>query len=124
MADPRHYRVGDMVYVEDDCWGPWVVDWGPPNSRYLRQEGVDPPYFASSWKLLSVQIWYRFPRHARWYTGDHWSFCDYFWCKDWSQIPLLFDHYWATGGFYERVAFCVEAYDWTWEDGLMMEDHV
>ena len=125
MADPREFRVGDMVYrSNDDEHPPWVVNWGPANTEFLSMTGNHRTQLVPAWKLLSVQFWYRYPRHTPWYTGEQWTFGDYFWCKDWAQIPVIFNHYWATGGQYERVAYCVEAYDWTWEDGLMTEDHV
>ena len=117
-------RSGDMVYMVDSEYGARVVDWGPPNSQYLRQESPNPPYVVDCWKISSVQFWHRYPYRCRWYDGERWSFAGYFWCKDWQQIPILFDKYWATAGFYTRVSFCVEAYEWTWEEGLMYEDHV
>ena len=126
MADPRprRFSLGDMVFVFLDGGEDAVVDWGPPNGQYLRQENRGPLYQVSSWTVLHVQVWHRYPRTARWYTGEHWDFRGSFYCGDWSEIGVLFERYFATGGLYERVAFCVEGFEWTWEDGWMTEDHV
>ena len=38
------FRNGDMVYMDDSEYGAREVDWGPPNSRYLREADPNPPY--------------------------------------------------------------------------------
>ena len=72
------FRSGGMVYMVDSEYGARVVDWGPPNSRYLREEDPNPPYVVGCWKILSVQIWHRYSYGTRWYDGERWSIAGYF----------------------------------------------
>ena len=113
-----------------------VTEWGPPNgwvlqdvrssstvdnrSQYFKQRMQHVP----AWYLLRVEIWWKFPLGARWYEGDQWSFGDYFWCREWADIPIVFQRFWATAGLYEIVSFSEERFIWTEMEGWETEDHV
>ena len=115
MADPSRFRIGAFTYGADGR----VVDWGTPNDRYLPHRDGDPwPYFVPSWTVLGVRVWVHFP------SGERWTPLGIFFCGEWSSIPFVFERFWSTAGFYARVSFCVEGFEWTWEDGWMNEDHI
>ena len=108
-----------------------VTRWGPPNGYYivdvpehLREYVQKLTWSVPAWFLLRVEIWWKYPPTARWYEGDRWSYRDYFWCRKWADIPIVYQRFWATGGLYERVSFSVEKLIWTETGGWETEDHV
>ena len=111
-----------------------IVHWGEPNdhmfvdiknpelaTRYDVQKLV---LNAPAWKVLYVRVYDRnnLGDHSS-LPGDHgWTYVCNYSVINWTDIRPVFDKYWATSGVYERVAFFVETWVYTEQQGWQVDD--
>ena len=96
-----------------------VVEWGPGTSGHLvdLEEGV---LAVEGWEVLWVDAYVRGYKLGDAGWGDSpWAT---FPVLQWSEIPNVFESFFATGGLYTRVSFHVEKWIWTRECGWECDD--
>ena len=77
------------------------------------------------WRVLWVNAYVReFPRKSQFYGKPGWVYFGTFPVMQWSEIPNVFQEYFAEGRLYQRVCFHVEAWIWTEQCGWTCDDQI
>ena len=101
-----------------------VIHWGPATGTDL----VDPErrlQKVECWRVLWVNAYVReFPGKSQFYGQPGWVYFGTFPVMQWSEIPNVFQEYFALGGLDQRVCFHVEAWIWTEQCGWTCDDQI
>ena len=101
-----------------------VIHWGPATGTDL----VDPErrlQKVECWRVLWVNAYVReFPGKSQFYGEPGWVYFGTFPVMQWSEIPHVFQEYFAKRGPYQRVCFHVEAWIWTEHSGWTWDDQI
>ena len=101
-----------------------VIHWGPATRTDLvrpwrRLQRIE------WWRVLWVNAYVReAPGKSQFYGEPGWVYFGTFPVMQWSEIPNVFQEYFAEGGPYQRVCFHVEAWIWTEQCGWTCDDQI
>ena len=101
-----------------------VYDWGPANSVSVIQY-ADGVMRVPSWHILFVNVYIRNESAGAGRTEDRgWMWRCSFCTTGWHEVPTIFDEYYGSAGVYTRVAFFVEIWVWTYQNGWEALDYL
>ena len=117
QEDQRGRTIAGLTYDEEGN----VIYWGVANCTHLVGMGTSVP----CWRILRVSIWLRgFPGQVPHHGDQGWWYYQEYWAGRWTAVREVFDCFFGTGGWYERVRFDVEEYLWTSEEGWDYDDQI
>ena len=103
-----------------------VMHWGRPSKfEYVDcRDGL--ALEAATWVVFWVAVYVcDFPDPRRGHCKNSgWIFWTHYPTKAFGDIHRLFERHLDIGGVYKRVAYCIEEWEWTEQNGWVHADHV
>ena len=111
----------ELNVTKDLC----VMHWGRPSKfEYVAcRDGLARE--AATWVVFWVAVYVRdFPDPRRHDKTSGWILWTHYPTKAFGEIHRLFERHLDAGGLYKRVAYCIEEWEWTEQNGWEHADHV